>query len=109
MFDIGLPEIAVILVVAVLVFGPERLPDFARQLGRLVRTVRQMADNAKADLQREMGTDFDEIRDELRGLDPRQAFRESIDSDPPVPQTPAPGRQRPLEPGEPAPYDVDAT
>ena len=39
MFDIGLPELMVIFVVAVIVFGPDRLPDFARQSGRFVRHV----------------------------------------------------------------------
>jgi sec-independent protein translocase protein TatB len=39
-FGIGLPELMVIMVVAVVVFGPDRLPEFARQAGRLVRQVR---------------------------------------------------------------------
>ncbi|NLI82425.1 MAG: twin-arginine translocase subunit TatB [Deltaproteobacteria bacterium] len=34
MFDIGFPELLVILVVALLVYGPERLPDLARAMGR---------------------------------------------------------------------------
>jgi sec-independent protein translocase protein TatB len=112
MFDIGVPEMIVIVIVAVVVFGPERLPDFARQLGRLVRTVRQMADNAKADLQREMGEDYTTLRDEIRGLDPREMMKSTFEDEDPEPR---PSRsetrasQRPLEPGEPAPFDVDAT
>ena len=43
MFDIGLPEFAVLAVVALFVFGPDRLPDVARQAGRFVRQIRQMA------------------------------------------------------------------
>jgi len=108
--DIGVMEILVIAIVAIVVFGPERLPDFARQLGRFVRTVRQMADNAKADLQREMGDDFTSLRDELKGLDPREMVKGTIDDDEPTPTpTPAPVQQKPLEPGEPPPFDVDAT
>jgi sec-independent protein translocase protein TatB len=109
--DIGVMEILVIAIVAIVVFGPERLPDFARQLGRFVRTVRQMADNAKADLQREMGDDFTSLRDELKGLDPREMVKGTIDDDEPTPtsSTPAPVQQKRLEPGEPPPFDVDAT
>ena len=40
MLGVGLPELMVIMVVAVVVFGPERLPEFARQAGRFVRQMR---------------------------------------------------------------------
>ncbi|MBW9206781.1 Sec-independent protein translocase protein TatB [Mumia sp. zg.B53] len=109
MFDVGVAEMAVIVIVAVLVFGPERLPEFARQLGRLVRTVRQMADNAKADLQREMGDDFTSLRDDIRGLDPREMMKGTLDDDDPTSNPSSRATSRPLEPGEPAPFDVDAT
>ena len=36
MFGVGLPELAVIIVVGLLVFGPDRLPDYAKQAGREV-------------------------------------------------------------------------
>ncbi|MFD1826021.1 MULTISPECIES: sec-independent translocase [Mumia] len=112
--DIGVAEILVIAIVAIVVFGPDRLPDFARQLGRFVRTVRQMADNAKSDLQREMGDDFTTLRDELKGLDPREMVKGAVDDDesatPSAPSgTTASPAQKRLEPGEPPPFDVDAT
>ena len=102
MFGMGWPEIAVILVVAMIVFGPDRLPELARQSARFLRTVKQMADNAKADLQREVGDDW-------KDLDPRQAVREVLaeqDRDatpPPVPPA------RILRPGEIPPFDDEAT
>jgi TatA/E family protein of Tat protein translocase len=40
MFGMGWPEIALIGVVAIIVFGPDKLPDLAKQAGRFVRTVR---------------------------------------------------------------------
>ena len=44
MFGVGLTEMAVIAFVAILVFGPERLPDLARQAAQIVKQVRRMVD-----------------------------------------------------------------
>jgi sec-independent protein translocase protein TatB len=75
MFGIGLTELLIILVVALVIVGPEHLPSLGRQLGTLVRDVRRMYANLRADL----GPDFDEIERsirELRALDPRQQVRD---------------------------------
>ena len=45
MFGVGLPELAVLVFIAVLVFGPDRLPDLAKQAGQMVRKGRQLAAN----------------------------------------------------------------
>ena len=109
MFGIGLPELLVIIVVAVIVFGPDRLPEFARQAGRLVRQVRQFTNSARDDIRSELGPEFADF--ELTDLDPRRAVRKYVqeawdESD----DTPALRRgQRPLETGELPPYDSDAT
>lgn len=79
MFGMGFWEIAAILVIAVLVFGPERLPALAKQAAGFVRTVRHMAENAKADLVKEFGDDFKDLDlQELKGLDPRHVVRDTI-------------------------------
>jgi sec-independent protein translocase protein TatB len=111
MFGIGLPELMVILVVAVIVFGPDRLPEFARQAGRLIRQVRSFAQNARDDIRAELGPEFSEF--ELTDLDPRRAVRKYVQDvwDEPVNgdgPTRRPGQQ-PLESGELPPYDSDAT
>ena len=67
-------EIGTILVVATLLFGPDRLPGLARQAAQFVRMVRQMADNAKSELSRELGEEFKDV--DLRDLDPRAAVRD---------------------------------
>ncbi len=110
MFGMGWPELMVVLIVAVFVFGPDRLPDLARQAGRFVRTVRQMIDNAKGDLSRELGDDFAELRDlNLRDLDPREIVRRNvIDAMDTKPEA-VPTGKRPLRSGEVPPYDPDAT
>jgi sec-independent protein translocase protein TatB len=108
-FGIGLPELAVIMVVAVLVFGPDRLPEFARQAGRLVRQLRQFTQSARDDIRAELGPEFADF--DLTDLDPRKAVRKHIleaweDDEPTTPIRPG---LRPLERGERPPYDSDAT
>lgn len=114
MFGIGLPELAVIFVVAVVVFGPDRLPEFARQAGRLVRQLRQFTQSARDDIRNELGPEFANF--ELTDLDPRQAVRRHIieawnDSEQPAANGVANGNgsRRPLAEGERPPYDSDAT
>ena len=99
----GAAEIGVILVVGLLVFGPEKLPGMARQAAQLVRTVRQMADNAKADLGRELGEDFRDL--DLRDLDPRRVVQQHVLDTPGTAAT----QDRLLRPGERPPYDGEAT
>lgn len=70
MFGINGGEFIVLAILAVLILGPEKLPEYAQQLGRLVRELRRMATGAKEQLREEVG---DEIADmDWRKLDPRQ-------------------------------------
>jgi sec-independent protein translocase protein TatB len=75
-FGVGLPELAVIAFVAVLVFGPDKLPDFARQAGRFVRTVRSFANQARDELREELGPEYADL--DLRDLDPRAIVKKHI-------------------------------
>jgi sec-independent protein translocase protein TatB len=92
--NLGWPEIAVLAVLAMLIFGPERLPKVAADAGRLIRELRKMATGVTNDIKSEMGIDLDEIR----RLDPRRFFDEE----------PAPAPPR-LPAGERAPFDPEAT
>src|SRR5689334_7792060 len=49
-FGIGLPEIMLILVVALVIFGPEKLPEIAGQAGRMIRQFRQMTAEATSEI-----------------------------------------------------------
>jgi sec-independent protein translocase protein TatB len=69
-FGINGSEFIVLLVVAAVVLGPERLPQYAQQLARLVRELRRMAQGASEQMRSELGPEFDEI--DWRKLDPRQ-------------------------------------
>ncbi len=70
MFGINGSEFIVLFVVAAIVLGPERLPTYAAQLGRLVRELRRMAQGASSQMRDELGPEFDDI--DWRKLDPRQ-------------------------------------
>jgi sec-independent protein translocase protein TatB len=109
LFGIGLPELAVILVVAVLVFGPDRLPEFGRQAGRFVRQLRSFARTTQDELRRELGPEYADLK--LTDLDPRVAIRrhilDALDDEDPLEETREAYQQ--LGAGEPPPYDAEAT
>lgn len=63
-------KILVIMLIAMFLLGPERLPIYAKKLGDLVRGAKRMAEGAKGRLRDEMGPEFDEV--DWRQLDPRQ-------------------------------------
>ncbi|HEX5363619.1 MAG TPA: Sec-independent protein translocase protein TatB [Gallionella sp.] len=54
MFDFSLPELMVVLVVALIVIGPERLPKVARTLGHLYGRAQRYVNGVKADIARDM-------------------------------------------------------
>ncbi|MCX8527731.1 MAG: Sec-independent protein translocase protein TatB [Candidatus Nanopelagicales bacterium] len=68
MFDIGIGEIALIAVIALFVFGPDRLPKAAADAGRWVRNLREMASGARKDLADSAGLDLSEAMDTMRSL-----------------------------------------
>lgn len=70
MMGLTIDKLMVILVIALFVLGPERLPVYARKLGELVRSLKRMANGAKDRLRDEMGPEFDDV--DWRQLDPRQ-------------------------------------
>jgi sec-independent protein translocase protein TatB len=108
-FDVGLAELMVIALVAVLVFGPDRLPEFAQQAGRFLRRLRHFAMAARDDLRDELGPEFADL--ELRDLDPRVIVRKHILEAMEDDDEPRPVREghRPLAEDELPPYDADAT
>jgi sec-independent protein translocase protein TatB len=106
MFDVGIPELMVLALVAMFVFGPDRLPDVARQAARLVNQLRATVTQARSQLTDELGPEFKDI--DFRDLNPRTLIQKHIldDLDDDTPQRDG---HRPLELDEEPPYDFDAT
>ena len=124
MFDLSFFKIAVLAVIALVVFGPDQLPKLAAQAGRALRDVRRMAENARADLQEHLGPEFSEF--DLNELNPKYFVRKHLLDEPGAAANGAAdasgvagigaGRRSEeddpivrLEPGESPPYDVEAT
>jgi sec-independent protein translocase protein TatB len=69
-FGISSSEFVVLIVVAAVVLGPERLPQYAQQLARLIKELRRLAQGASEQVRSELGPEFDDV--DWRKLDPRQ-------------------------------------
>ncbi len=54
MFGLGFPEIVVILVLALVLLGPKRLPDVAKQLGKGLREFKKATDDLKSQFESEL-------------------------------------------------------
>jgi len=60
--NIGLPELVIVLVIALVVFGPKRLPEMGRQVGKAIREFR----SATSDIRSQMGVD--DLTDAVSGI-----------------------------------------
>lgn len=132
MFGINGPEFLLLLLIGILVIGPQRLPEYTQKLTNLVREVRRMASGAREQIKEEVGIDIDDVdwrKYDPRQYDPRRIIREALLEDAPKPVSaggPAvagaavagaagapvqrPGRTiERLPDGESAPFDTEAT
>jgi sec-independent protein translocase protein TatB len=130
-FDLSIGKILVLLVIALVIFGPDQLPKLAKQAGGVLRDLRKLADAATRDLKENLGPEFEDFdvtdlhpknfvrkhllddQMDLDDLDPRKFVRKHLMDEPredradmPAEETTAVGV---LEPGETPPYDAEAT
>jgi len=117
-FDLSIPKLLVLAVIALVIFGPNELPKIASQAGRALRDLRRIAENAKDDLREGLGPEFANF--EIEDLNPKRFVQKHLfdelngDSGPNAANTttaPSTRQASParLAPGERAPYDPDAT
>lgn len=125
-FDLSMWKLLVLGIIALVVFGPDKLPQIARDAGRTLRQLRGMAQAARAELKSELGDTVSEF--DLSDLNPRAFVRKHLldfDADP----TPGAALKATVTPAAsaaaatvtaastaaataptvPAPYDLDAT
>ncbi|WP_425829898.1 sec-independent translocase [Streptomyces fractus] len=77
--DIGPLEVVTIVVLAVLVFGPDKLPKVIQDVSRTIRKIREFSDSAKQDIRDELGPEFKDF--EFEDLNPKTFIRKQLDSD----------------------------
>ena len=76
MFDIGFGEIAVIAVLGLFIFGPDRLPKLIADATRTLRQVRQMATQARQEITDSIDPELQGI--DLAGLNPKEFMRRTL-------------------------------
>ena len=77
----GWDELIVVLVIAMVVIGPQRMPEYAAKLARGIRQLRLMADGARAQLKEQMGPEFEDVnwrQYDPRQYDPRKIVRDAL-------------------------------
>jgi sec-independent protein translocase protein TatB len=77
--DIGPLELVTLVVLAVLVFGPDKLPKVIQDVMRTVRKIREFSESAKEDIRQELGPEFKDF--ELEDLNPKTFIRKQLDND----------------------------
>jgi sec-independent protein translocase protein TatB len=124
-FDLSIPKLLVLGVIALVVFGPKELPKMAAQAGRALRELRRIAEGAKADLREGLGPEFADF--EIEDLNPRRFVQKHLlddlndvngsgvngsavnGHDGPAEAAYAASGGSALRPGEEPPYDAEAT
>ncbi|MEV8230147.1 sec-independent translocase [Streptomyces sp. NPDC079167] len=74
--DIGALELLTLVVLAVLVFGPEKLPKVIQDVTRTIRKIREFSDSAKEDIRSELGPQFKDF--EFEDLNPKTFVRKQL-------------------------------
>ncbi|CAO5182131.1 Sec-independent protein translocase protein TatB [Frankia sp. AiPs1] len=80
---VGWQEVAVLLLIGLFVFGPDRLPKAARDAGRMLRQLREMAAGMRNDLRSELGPEIADL--DIRDLHPKTFVRKHLFDDEPLP------------------------
>jgi Tat protein translocase TatB subunit len=86
MFGIGMPELMVIAVIALLVVGPKKLPDIAKALGKGLSEFRKVTTEATDTIKETLHTD--EIKKDMNGLKDSLLYGKGDETETPAPAVP---------------------
>ncbi|QNP70381.1 Sec-independent protein translocase subunit TatB [Streptomyces roseirectus] len=77
--DIGPLELVTLAVLAVLIFGPDKLPKVIQDVSRTIRKIREFSESAKQDIRTELGPEFKDF--EFEDLNPKTFIRKQLEND----------------------------
>ena len=110
MFDLSIPKLLLLTVIALVIFGPNELPKIASQAARALRDLRQIAESAKNDLRQGLGPEFASF--DIDDLNPKRFVHKHLFDDPNADQAAhqqptrhAAANGIPLAPGGRPPFD----
>lgn len=75
--DLGILELVTLVVLAVLIFGPDKLPKVIQDASRFIRKIREFSESAKQDIRTELGPEFKDF--EFEDLNPKTFLRKQLD------------------------------
>jgi sec-independent protein translocase protein TatB len=78
-FDLSIPKLLVLAVIALIIFGPNELPKIASQAGRALRDLRKIAEGAKNDLREGLGPEFSDF--DIEDLNPKRFVQKHLFDD----------------------------
>jgi sec-independent protein translocase protein TatB len=109
-FDLSLPKLLILAVIALVVFGPNELPKITAQAGRALRDLRQIAEGAMNDLRDGLGPELVDF--EIEDLNPKRLAHKhlfgGLNADQAAQQRPI-ANGTPLTPGNHPPSGPDVT
>lgn len=80
MFDINAGEFIILVALAVIIFGPEKLPELARKAARVVAYLRGIANDAKGQLKEQLGPEYEDLK-HLAELNPKRILADAVVGD----------------------------